>query len=102
MGKPIIVPYANSRTYRVSVTGGDLDGYDVEFMVKKKLKDEDADAVITKSAVLSEGEATIQLTPEDTAITVDNYFYDVKVIDGSNYAVSSEVGQFIIRDVVNE
>lgn len=102
MSRAIIIPKGNTRTFNITVTGANVDGYNVQFMVKHQISDSDDKAVLFKEATIAGSSATISLSVDDTSIEEKTYLYDVKVLDDDNYAVSSEIGQFIIRGVVNE
>ena len=62
----------------------DITGASIVFMMKKSITDLDPQAVITKSAELTNpnaGEAVIILSSTDTAIEAGRYYYDIQLTD---------------------
>jgi hypothetical protein len=62
----------------------DITGWKIYFMVKAKMDDLDAAAVISKTITThtdpTNGETTLQLSSSDTNLTGKNYVYAIKVL----------------------
>ena len=105
----------NDKTFEVHIrdeTGRNfnLDGAEIIFMVKKTIKDEDKDAVITKSSADADeivitnpvgGLCEVYLVPDDTKnLPVKTYVYEVRAITGNGEVYTVVLDEFVIKHVV--
>ena len=91
-----VVTYANGSYV-------DLTDSTPYFTVKTDMTLPDGSAIIQKTADLTDpvnGECVFVILPEDTAIDIDSYFYDIQVTFSGSDVRTSESGTFqVLQDV---
>lgn len=81
----IVIPRRDDRTYGINCTDEDgdaisLTGYTLFCTVKRRKKDADADAVISKTIV---SPTTLTFSKTDTDLPAGLYYYDIQLKDPS-------------------
>lgn len=78
----------------------DLSDSSIQFMVKAKQDDADADALIAK--VITNGDVngtfSISLTPSETNITPNTYWYEIRYDKTPLVKVTYSIGNFIVKN----
>lgn len=89
-------------------SGTDLNitGYTFYFTAKSGLATTDANASINKTVTShtspSTGQTTIGLSATDTNITAGNYFYDIRMKDGSSNVTTLLSGILLVKENVRD
>ena len=99
-GRRVVIPI----TYKVDSVAVDVTGYTFTFMMKKRLSFDDADAILTKDAALSDptnGIVTLTLTEEETDIKPMEYYYDLMLTDDSGYVTQLDQNKVEVLTPVN-
>lgn len=77
-------------------TNFDLDGYDVQFIVKAEKYQEDSQAVFNTTISGSESSVSIPLTESLTSNPVGTYYYALRLIRGGQFVDTILQSKFII------
>lgn len=111
--RKILINQANSGTIHFELfiddeTYEEIADLTVSFMVKKSKKDPDDKAFIKKSFVIEKAmldpilQIDIDLTPQDTSIPVDFYYWSIMLTSGSSYKNEVVSGNFDIIEGVQD
>jgi len=97
----------NTLPIELTFTGIDLTGATVYFTVKTAADNDATDSTtlikkdITSHTDAINGSTEIVLTPTDTDIAVGKYKYDIKLKKADGSQVTTQVGDFIVKEVMS-
>lgn len=97
----------NTLPIELTFTGIDLTGATVYFTVKTAADNDATDSTapikkdITSHTDAVNGATEIVLTPTDTDIAVGKYKYDIKLKKADGSQVTTQVGDFIVKEVMS-